>query len=158
MPRITATRVKTRNSFNAMQYKSKLRKRFPKTLNIAAGAVVDDIKRGITYGRTIEGKAMKPLKAATIKAKRKKGSQSPRTALRDTGLMQKVFIKSKATATNQEAQINIAKKRLDPDIARFQHEGTSDIPQRKWFGISPTATKRIKKLFKEELARQLRRR
>ena len=141
--------------FNSKRYRSAIQKRIPRIINLSADIVVDDIKSGITYGRDIEGSPFKPLKPATIKAKRKSGSKTPRIALSDKEVMKKTY-KKRATANNLTSFIQIAKSRLDPNVAKFQHEGKGDLPVRKWFGISATASKRIKKLIRQELLRELR--
>ena len=131
--------------FNAKRYKSALKKRIPRIINLSADIVVDDIKQGITYGRDITGTLFKKLKLATIKAKRKSDSQTPRMALSDKGTMKKTYVGQRASSRNLSSLIQIAKSRLDPIVAKFQHEGTEHLPVRKWFGISATASNRFKK-------------
>ena len=158
---VTVKRLNTKTMFNLANYKKALNKQIPKMINNSAGIVIMDIKSGINYGRDIDGKPMKPLSEFTILEKRKHGSKTPRVALSDTGTMKKTYIKKRATASNPSAHITIAQKRLDPDnIAKYHQEGGKKAgrpPQRKWFGISKTAHKRIKRLFELSLAKELKR-
>jgi len=150
---VTIKRVKTKNSFDASKYISNMRKRAAFMINRMGGIVISDITvSGIDKGRDIDGRQFQPLKAATIKAKIKKGSATPRTALKDTGLMRHVYLKKKATQSNINAEIAIAQKRNK--IAGYHHEGGNkgnNPPQRKWFGISLMAEQRMNKFYIHEM-------
>ena len=154
---VTVKRLNTKTMFNLANYKKALNKQIPKMINNSAGIVIMDIKSGINYGRDIDGKPMKPLSEFTILEKRKHGSKTPRVALSDTGTMKKTYIKKRATASNPSAHISVAQKRLDPENIAKRHQLGTGVPQRKWFGISKTAHKRIKRLFELSLAKELKR-
>ena len=153
---VKSARVNQSQMFSSAKYIKAMNKRLPFLFNSSADIVVNDIERGIDYGRDIDGKPMKPLKPATIRAKRKSGSKTPRIALSDKGIMKKTYIKKKATPTNLETTITIPKKRIEPEIGRFHHEGMGNNPVRKWFGISNTASMLIKKAVKIIMTKELR--
>ncbi len=126
-------------------------------LNEAADIVVLDIENGIKYGRDITGSPMTKLQPDTIADKRKKGYESPRTALFATGTMKKVYIpKSKrANKTRQVVEIIAAKKR--DDVGVYHQKGGGNLPKREWFGISKTAEKRAFNLLEMRVEQELRR-
>jgi hypothetical protein len=128
-----------------------------RALNEAADVVVLDIEDGIKAGRDITGSPMTKLQPDTIADKRKKGYESPRTALFATGTMKKVYIpKSKrANKTRQVVEIIVAKKR--DDVGVYHQKGGGNLPKREWFGISKTAEKRAFNLLEMRVEQELRR-
>jgi len=128
-----------------------------RALNEAADVVVLDIEDGIKAGRDITGSPMTKLQPNTIADKRKKGYESPRTALFATGTMKKVYIpKSKrANKTRQVVEIIVAKKR--DDVGVYHQKGGGNLPKREWFGISKTAEKRAFNLLEMRVEQELRR-
>ena len=126
-------------------------------MNEAADVVVLDIEDGIKAGRDITGSPMTKLQPDTIADKRKKGYESPRTALFATGTMKKVYIpKSKrANKTRQVVEIIVAKKR--DDVGVYHQKGGGNLPKREWFGISKTAEKRAFNLLEMIVEQELRR-
>lgn len=126
-------------------------------LNEAADVIVLDIEKGIKAGRDITGSPMTKLRPETIAYKRKKGYQSPRTALHATGIMKKVYIPKdkRATKSRQVAEIIVAKKR--DDVGVYHQKGGGNLPKREWFGISKTAERRAYNLLEMRVEQELRR-
>jgi len=134
-------------------------------LNRAAGTIVKDIKNKVASGQSVSGGTLKPLKPATIKAKRKKGSPRPNVALYDTGRMagsgskkgvggRGVFLSDPATKQNQTATISTAQDRQD--IGTYHNEGAGNLPKREWFGISKKASKDAFRMIELRVEQMLR--
>ena len=126
-------------------------------LNEAADVVVLDIENGIKYGRDITGSPMAKLQPDTIADKRKKGYESPRTALFATGTMKKAYVPKgkRANKTRQVVEIIPAMKRKD--IGVYHQKGGGNLPKREWFGISKTAEMRAYKAMELRIEQELRR-
>ena len=139
-------RINVINKFDLNKIKARLDKGVPRMLNDAVGIIKSDITDGIKYGRDIEGKPFKKLLPDTIKAKRRKGSPNPRRVLYDTGMMQNTYMKRRATRSRLSAILKVANQRsysikdYEGGIGQLHHE-----TGRPWFGISKTASKKIKK-------------
>ena len=169
------------NNFNLNKIAREFQRKAPVMVNDAADIIVSDIKQGIEYGRDIHGKQFAPLKPSTIQAKRAKGSKSPRTVLKDTGMMQKLPPTKRATSSRFIALIGIAQKRRE--IGRYHQEGIKPhtitarpgkvlpmctktgkfifrkkvshpgTPPREWFGVSNSANKKIGRMVKMTISK-----
>ena len=115
----------------------------PALINLIADAVRIDVEKGITTSKDTRNKPFKRLKAATIKAKKRKGSAYPSRPLEDTGAMKRVYVKQRASKSKPEAIITMPKK------AEY---GVYHPPKREWFGISTRADKKIHKLIQRWMA------
>ena len=108
---------------------------------ITAGQIKTDVKKGMGVKTKL-----KPLKASTIKRKRKKGSRFPRKPLIDTGKMTNVVQTKEASRTNLMSEIDVARNMRE--IADYHNEGAGHLPKRLWFGIGKKTKDRVKKMFK----------
>lgn len=123
-----------------------------KQINIMGSIVVRDIKEGIDTGKDINKKKFKALSPSTVEAKRKKKSKFPTTILKDTGRMQKIYLKKRATSKKQEALVAMAEDRKE---IGFRHNIGKNVPEREWFGVGSRLTKKLDKYIKLEMERLL---
>lgn len=113
-------------------------------LNDVGDLVVTDTIRGVRIGIDQSDKPFKPLKAATIAQKRKKGSPKPVRALWDTGrMLEGMFLRKVATASRLRALVGLARDR--EKIGGFHQTGDGN-PLRVWF--PEKATPRISKAMR----------
>jgi hypothetical protein len=182
MAKINAQIIK---GFNFRKIESELKRALPMSVNAAAAVVIQDIKRGISGGRDIKGKPFKKLKAGTIHSKAARGSDTPRIALSDTGMMKNVYRKVRATQSKPQAIIIPPKKRAE--IALYHQKGTrrhkvtagkgkaiplytstgqlffrksamaGPVPKREWFGISIKAKEKCQSTHRRVVGDVLRR-
>mgnify|MGYP006865014394 FL=1 len=133
-----------------------------KELNLAGGIVMKDIADNVKNGTDIKGSTLQPLKKATIKAKKAKGSPHPTRALYDTGRMagkgsvkgvggRGVHITDRATKTKQQVTLSTAQDRKD--IGGYHNEGGGNLPKREWFGISKKAEEKAFKMMRMRIDR-----
>lgn len=133
-------------------YKKKPKIDLSRQINRMAQIVVKETKDGINSGKDIDGAPFKPLKKSTIKAKKEKGSKFPTTILKDTGLMQKIYLKKRASEKKQRAIVSIAKLREE---IGFKHNVGKGVPEREWFGVGFTIKQKLDKYIKAEMKRLL---
>lgn len=135
-----------------------------KEINLAAGLIIKDIAEKNQKGLDINGSTIKPLKPNTIASKANKGSSDPSRALHDTGRMigrgsvkgtggRGPYISKRATKTNQESRVSIAK---DRELIGVYHNEGIGVPQREWFGISKDAEKNIVRMVELKIERMVR--
>lgn len=101
----------------------KVRFDFSKQLNDFADAVVLDHKTRLQHGQGVDMKPMAKLKGSTIASKRFKRRKKPRVPLYGTGLMSKVYVKKRASKSQQRAIVIPPKKRAE--IGKYHQYGTS---------------------------------
>ncbi len=135
--------VKVEMNFNL----NKIKLDFSKELNRSAEIITHDIVNGIEAGGNF-GKKWKRNAPSTIA---KKGFDKP---LYETGAMQWLPKKKKATPQNQEAIIGVSPKR--EFIGEIHNYGLNPrIPQREWFGISEKAKSRIYTMMEEKIKMEI---
>ncbi len=122
---------------------------FSKELNRAAEIITKDIVNGIEMGGNF-GKKWKRNAPSTIA---RKGFDKP---LYDTGTMQWLPKKKKATPQNQEVIIGVSPKRKM--VGAIHNYGLNpQIPQREWFGISEKAKSEIYTMIEEKIKLEIQR-
>ena len=123
-------------------------------INEMAKLLVREIKFGLNTKTDVNDRKFKRLKLATVKSKKRKGYAQPSTPLIATGRMREIYFKKKSTKTNLRAIISPAQDRV---IIGYLHNiGEGVLPQRKWFGISENAHKRMQRVWKLRLVELLR--
>lgn len=129
--------------------------RIDKVINDIADIAVKDIKDGIVkHQEDIKGVSFTPLKPATKKLKRAKGYAYPEKPLYAKGRMKNVYVKKRATQNKAEAVIG-TNERDRPGIGAIHQEGTDNIPQRQWFGLSKRTKSPINTAVKHHIKRAL---
>ncbi len=125
-------------------------------LNLAAQIIRKDINDGIKSGKDIFGNSFKPLKASTVKAKRKKGYAAPSKPLYATGTMKNTLPitgKNAAKKSLQRSLVEVAKSRQEIGV---YHNAGDGVPQRPWFGVSDRAVKKIRRMLRKQIANLMR--
>ena len=125
-------------------------------VNDMADIVISEIRSGLETKTDVNGKKFKRLKLATVKSKKRKGYAQPSTPLIATGRMKAIHLKKEATKTNPRAIISPAGDRVLIGYYHNQGEPINNLPQRKWFGISDKAHKRMQRVWKLRLVELLR--
>ena len=124
-------------------------KKIAQMLNDIADIAVGQIKKDLSKGKDINGKAFAPLKNSTIKAKRRKGSKFPTKPLIDTGLMKNVYRSRNASASSLISEVSTAKARSE--VAIYHNTGAGSLPERLWFGIGKKTKRRYDKYIRARL-------
>ena len=124
-------------------------KKIAEMLNDLADTFVSQTKINLDKKKDIHGNKFKPLKASTIKAKKKKGSATPRIPLLDSGKMKKVYRSKTASASSLESHVTTAEQRKE--VAEFHNEGGDNLPQREWFGIGTKTERRFNKMIRAKI-------
>jgi len=120
--------------------------RIAEMLNDIADTINADIRTGIEKRKDIDNTPTKPLKAATIKQKQRKGSARPDLPRVDTGIMSGVLgsgganVKQRATKTNLKAII------LPPSTRAPYLKYQQAV--RPWFGIAKRTEPKVDKIMK----------
>jgi phage gpG-like protein len=131
-------------------------------INDSAGHIINDIAKRVGRKVDIDGQSFTPLLEATIKQKRtdpEAVGQFASYPLIRTGAMTGAlgfggsYLKTKATASNQEAIISAPNVKAPYGI--YHQDGGSSLPKRKWFGISMEAEREILKNMKRRIKRLL---
>ena len=128
-------------------------------VNIVASMLVKDIRDGIASKKDIDGNSFKPLKASTIRQKKRKGYTNPTTPLWAKGQMKEVYIKPRAKKDKEIAKIQVPKGRDGINrivIGDIHNKGEGDIPQRKWYGVGKRAEQKIDKYVQQALREKMR--
>ena len=135
-------------NFNIGAYRERVFNNLPFLLNESARIVKQTIESDTDKGIDVNGDRFKPLKTATIKAKRRKGSPHPTKPLIDKGVMKVTYIGKRATKAKPEASLIMPK---ESDVyGPLHNEGgyvAGQPPQREWFGISNNANTAIDKFI-----------
>jgi hypothetical protein len=128
-------------------------------VNRVADIITKDIKDGVVKGEDLEGKQFKKLDPATIRSKRRKRKNKPRSAtptkpLMDThkmvgkgGATGGVYVKARASKTTPRAEIGLSKDRQE--VAIYHNEGKGNLPVRMWWGISDRVEKKLQTAINE---------
>lgn len=126
-------------------------------INRVADVIRDDMIKGVKKGVDINGAALKGLKSATKKAKRRKGSPHPNRALWDTGLMVGgIYVNKRAKASSLVATIivpkgrGLSKKGNRQKIGGYHNKGDSPQPKREFFGVAKRTEKPIDVILRRQ--------
>jgi len=118
-----------------------------KQVNRIADIIVKDIKDGITkHSRDIHDR---PFEKISQEWAKKKGHSKP---LLHKGKMKEVYVKNRATKSNNTALISINKRdRTIP--SKVHNEGMRPHEKREWFGVSKRAEAKADKYINLEIKR-----
>lgn len=123
-----------------LQVKTRYIRAKPVLVNRSAEVIKQEIGAHLDRRQSITGGRLEPLAGPTVRAKRRKGSATPRHPLIDKGIMRNVVITKQATASDPTARIEPPKSR--DKIADIHQRGLGDNPEREWFGVSRNADRR----------------
>ena len=130
-----------------------------KEINNSAGIVVKDIKERVAKGIDVNDAPFEPLKEITIKKKIQAKYKRPNAPLIATGKMSGAlsgkqggaYLKRRATARNQMAIVSAPTKRAE--YGKYHMAGNSNLPVRKWFGVSRDASEKIARAMNLKIRR-----
>lgn len=109
-------------------------KRMDEAINDIADATTRDIRKGVITGVDLQGTPFEPLKPATVRAKRRKGSAFARKPLMDENRMAGgTYVQKRAKATSLSAKIVPPKDRAK--IGAYHLKGDGNNPVREWWGV-----------------------
>ena len=128
-------------------------------INNSAGIVVKDIKDRVARGEDVNGEQFEPLKEITIKKKIQAKYKRPNAPLIATGKMSGAlkgkqgggYLKERATPRRQRAIVSAPTKRAE--YGKYHMAGNSNLPVRKWFGVSLDASEKIARAMNLKLRR-----
>ena len=132
--------IRIRKTFDFSKMRSATPILVSKMLNQIASLFGEDMKRGVARQVDTQNRPLRPLKIATIKAKRRKGSIMPEKALIDTNLMVGgIYTSRRATPKNMMAVVIVPKGRGAvrkgdrQQIGKYHNIGSRPMPERHFF-------------------------
>lgn len=132
---------------------------FAKQTNDNARIVVKDIKDRVSKGQDVNERPFVPLTRFTIEEKKQLGFPRPTAPLIGTGAMTGAlgkggaYITKYASKTDPVAEISAPTKKAPYSVSHQLGKPQRGLPQRKWFGISPTTEKTIQRRIANEIER-----
>lgn len=138
-------RSRVRKSYNLNKLPSFTERRVAKMINSVGDLMIADMQRGVSKGIDVNNQKFQALDPKTIAQKRRKGSATPRIALRDTGRMiDGLFLKKRAKPKSQSAIITVSQDRQTIGVSH--NKGIPPhLPQRSFFYQADDPKPRIQK-------------
>ena len=130
-------------------------------VNAVAGMIVKDIRDGIASKKDINDNSYSsfaPLRASTVRQKKRKGYSNPSTPLWAKGQMKEVYVKPRAKKGKELAQIQVPKGRdgMNRIVIGDIHNKGDGVPKREWYGVGKRAEKKINQYLKQALREKMR--